>query len=133
MPVRRAPGRGPSPGAPGGTGCRVMHSGVWINSAIQAGGLLAASQAIARPSRRAKAPDGLCCAMRLSGQAPDMIAGIGPAAGIGLAAGIGPACAGPERVGPERAPERVKGIEPSCAAWEAAVLPLNYTRAPASL
>jgi hypothetical protein len=24
--------------------------------------------------------------------------------------------------------ERVKGIEPSCAAWEAAVLPLNYTR-----
>jgi hypothetical protein len=25
--------------------------------------------------------------------------------------------------------ERVKGIEPSCAAWEAAVLPLNYTRA----
>jgi hypothetical protein len=22
----------------------------------------------------------------------------------------------------------VKGIEPSCAAWEAAVLPLNYTR-----
>src|SRR6186997_1039243 len=26
--------------------------------------------------------------------------------------------------------ERVKGIEPSYAAWEAAVLPLNYTRAP---
>ena len=25
--------------------------------------------------------------------------------------------------------KRVKGIEPSCAAWEAAVLPLNYTRA----
>jgi hypothetical protein len=25
--------------------------------------------------------------------------------------------------------ERVKGIEPSYAAWEAAVLPLNYTRA----
>jgi hypothetical protein len=24
--------------------------------------------------------------------------------------------------------ERVKGIEPSCAAWKAAVLPLNYTR-----
>ena len=24
--------------------------------------------------------------------------------------------------------ERVKGIEPSYAAWEAAVLPLNYTR-----
>ena len=24
--------------------------------------------------------------------------------------------------------KRVKGIEPSCAAWEAAVLPLNYTR-----
>jgi hypothetical protein len=24
--------------------------------------------------------------------------------------------------------ERVKGIEPSCAAWEAAILPLNYTR-----
>ena len=22
----------------------------------------------------------------------------------------------------------MKGIEPSCAAWEAAVLPLNYTR-----
>ncbi len=29
----------------------------------------------------------------------------------------------------DRASEkRVKGIEPSCAAWEAAVLPLNYTR-----
>ena len=28
--------------------------------------------------------------------------------------------------------ERVKGIEPSYAAWEAAVLPLNYTRAGAS-
>src|SRR5262245_42983014 len=28
----------------------------------------------------------------------------------------------------ERRNERVKGIEPSCAAWEAAVLPLNYTR-----
>ena len=27
-----------------------------------------------------------------------------------------------------RAMERVKGIEPSYAAWEAAVLPLNYTR-----
>ena len=26
--------------------------------------------------------------------------------------------------------ERVKGIEPSYAAWEAAVLPLNYTRNP---
>jgi hypothetical protein len=25
--------------------------------------------------------------------------------------------------------ERVKGIEPSYAAWEATVLPLNYTRA----
>jgi hypothetical protein len=24
--------------------------------------------------------------------------------------------------------ERVMGIEPTCAAWEAAVLPLNYTR-----
>ena len=24
--------------------------------------------------------------------------------------------------------ERVKGIEPSYAAWEAAVIPLNYTR-----
>ena len=24
--------------------------------------------------------------------------------------------------------ERVKGIEPSCSAWEADVLPLNYTR-----
>ena len=29
--------------------------------------------------------------------------------------------------------ERAKGIEPSYAAWEAAVLPLNYARAPASL
>jgi hypothetical protein len=28
----------------------------------------------------------------------------------------------------KRRRERVKGIEPSCAAWEAAVLPLNYTR-----
>ena len=27
-----------------------------------------------------------------------------------------------------RSVERVKGIEPSYAAWEAAVLPLNYTR-----
>ena len=24
--------------------------------------------------------------------------------------------------------ERVKGIEPSCVAWKATVLPLNYTR-----
>ncbi len=24
--------------------------------------------------------------------------------------------------------ERVKGIEPSCGAWKAPVLPLNYTR-----
>ena len=29
--------------------------------------------------------------------------------------------------------ERVKGIEPSYAAWEAAVLPLNYTRTQASI
>jgi hypothetical protein len=28
----------------------------------------------------------------------------------------------------EEEEKRVKGIEPSCAAWEAAVLPLNYTR-----
>ena len=28
----------------------------------------------------------------------------------------------------QRKGERVKGIEPSYAAWEAAVLPLNYTR-----
>ena len=27
-----------------------------------------------------------------------------------------------------RGRERVKGIEPSCPAWEAGVLPLNYTR-----
>ena len=30
--------------------------------------------------------------------------------------------------GPIYENQRVKGIEPSCAAWEAAVLPLNYTR-----
>jgi hypothetical protein len=29
--------------------------------------------------------------------------------------------------------ERVKGIEPSYEAWEAAVLPLNYTRRPRRL
>src|SRR5947209_9001082 len=29
---------------------------------------------------------------------------------------------------PRVARERVKGIEPSCPAWEAGVLPLNYTR-----
>ncbi len=29
--------------------------------------------------------------------------------------------------------ERAKGIEPSYAAWEAAVLPLNYARGPTSL
>jgi hypothetical protein len=29
---------------------------------------------------------------------------------------------------PELDVERVKGIEPSYAAWEATVLPLNYTR-----
>ena len=29
--------------------------------------------------------------------------------------------------------ERVKGIEPSYAAWEAAVLPLNYTRVERSI
>ena len=27
-----------------------------------------------------------------------------------------------------RSEKRVKGIEPSCPAWEAGVLPLNYTR-----
>ena len=32
-------------------------------------------------------------------------------------------------MGNEGRVERVKGIEPSYAAWEAAVLPLNYTRA----
>ncbi len=29
--------------------------------------------------------------------------------------------------------ERVMGIEPTYAAWEAAVLPLNYTRTPSIL
>ena len=24
--------------------------------------------------------------------------------------------------------ERIKGVEPSCSAWEADVLPMNYTR-----
>ena len=33
------------------------------------------------------------------------------------------------RARPSARLERVKGIEPSYAAWEAAVLPLNYTRA----
>ena len=28
----------------------------------------------------------------------------------------------------EKGSKRVKGIEPSCPAWEAGVLPLNYTR-----
>jgi hypothetical protein len=28
----------------------------------------------------------------------------------------------------EKRKKRVRGIEPPCAAWEAAVLPLNYTR-----
>ena len=32
------------------------------------------------------------------------------------------------RVWTKKEMERVKGIEPSYAAWEAAVLPLNYTR-----
>ena len=32
------------------------------------------------------------------------------------------------RAKPLKLLERVKGIEPSYAAWEAAVLPLNYTR-----
>src|SRR6266478_2498515 len=32
------------------------------------------------------------------------------------------------RCAPKRRRERVRGIEPPCAAWEAAVLPLNYTR-----
>ena len=32
------------------------------------------------------------------------------------------------RVAANAGGERVKGIEPSYAAWEAAVLPLNYTR-----
>ena len=31
-------------------------------------------------------------------------------------------------LGGKTAMERVKGIEPSYEAWEAAVLPLNYTR-----
>jgi hypothetical protein len=35
---------------------------------------------------------------------------------------------GGEVPGSTRVDKRVKGIEPSCAAWEAAVLPLNYTR-----
>jgi hypothetical protein len=35
------------------------------------------------------------------------------------------------REGAAQGMERVKGIEPSYAAWEAAVLPLNYTRTPA--
>ena len=36
---------------------------------------------------------------------------------------------GPQRIknSPPNA-KRVKGIEPSCPAWEAGVLPLNYTR-----
>jgi hypothetical protein len=45
--------------------------------------------------------------------------------------GLPPAAAGSARrfSFDEQAKEkRVKGIEPSCAAWEAAVLPLNYTR-----
>jgi hypothetical protein len=36
---------------------------------------------------------------------------------------------GPQRI--KNSPfkgKRVKGIEPSCPAWEAGVLPLNYTR-----
>ena len=32
---------------------------------------------------------------------------------------------------PPQQTERVKGIEPSFSAWEAEVLPLNYTRASA--
>ena len=36
---------------------------------------------------------------------------------------------GPQRI--KKSPfkgKRVKGIEPSCPAWEAGILPLNYTR-----
>jgi hypothetical protein len=39
--------------------------------------------------------------------------------------GVCAACEGRESIW---AMERVKGIEPSYEAWEAAVLPLNYTR-----
>ena len=35
---------------------------------------------------------------------------------------------GHEVTGGQELRERVKGIEPSCQAWEACVLPLNYTR-----
>jgi hypothetical protein len=35
---------------------------------------------------------------------------------------------GPSTDGNKNYLERVKGIEPSYEAWEAAVLPLNYTR-----
>src|SRR4051812_48212479 len=48
-------------------------------------------------------------------------------AGAGSAASVAKA-----RRGRAAALERVKGIEPSYAAWEAAVLPLNYTRAAAA-
>ena len=44
-----------------------------------------------------------------------------------LAARVGGVWVGSGRVGGQ-AVERVKGIEPSYEAWEAAVLPLNYTR-----
>jgi hypothetical protein len=44
--------------------------------------------------------------------------------------GSHPCHTAPKQKRPERGVclERVKGIEPSYAAWEAAVLPLNYTR-----
>ena len=39
------------------------------------------------------------------------------------------AAAVPTVLGHRRGPERVTGIEPAFSAWEADVLPLNYTRA----
>jgi hypothetical protein len=47
-----------------------------------------------------------------------------PSAGAWRDAGLHP----PMSIDPKRILERAKGIEPSYAAWEAAVLPLNYAR-----
>ena len=47
---------------------------------------------------------------------PDVMAGVTYSAGIGLSAVTSKM-------------ERVMGIEPTLSAWEAEVLPLNYTRA----
>jgi hypothetical protein len=106
-----------------GVSSSVSGTGDRPGGAVRVAGDANPHAAVNRPAWRPEAGRSL---MGTSGSPANC--SVKPASVVGADAAVGQARTSGTRKVHRRTMERVKGIEPSYAAWEAAVLPLNYTR-----